>query len=108
MTSCACPASSLTAVQFAHGVVMQRCRSHELATWTVDGRRADTRTVRGLLKDLFVETRCQRRTPSPRALPVAVPAQATAAVDVLDGLAADDLLTALLNARGVQGRWATA
>lgn len=108
MTSCACPASSLTAVQFAHGVVMQRCRSHELATWTVNGRRADTRTVRGLLKDLFVESRGQRRDSAPAHASRVVRRDVPVPVDALAGLQDDDLLTALLNARGLQGSWVTA
>lgn len=112
MTSCACPTSRLTSVQFTHGVVMQRCQAHELATWTVDGRRADARTVRGRLKDVFVESRGQRRTAAPARTPrvaqPAVPAHPAGAVAAMAQAPDDDLLTALLNARGLTGSWATA
>ena len=113
MNSCACPASSLTSVAFAHGVVMQRCRSHELQTWTVDGRKTDARTVRTLLKDLFIETRGQRRSTSPAASPQSVvhldvPSQASTSSDVALGAGADERLTALLRSRGLQGSWAVA
>ena len=108
MNSCACPASRLTSVAFAHGVVMQRCRAHETQTWTVNGRPADGRTVRSLLKDLFVETRGLTRTsrPAPAQKVVAPSAQRNAEreEEVTPGL--DEQLTALLRARGLQGSWA--
>ena len=106
MSTCACPASSLTSVSFAHGVVMQRCGSHELQTWTVNGRRTDGRAVRGLLKDLFVETRGQRRPAA--ELPTHQVARSGARTHVAPDATTDERLTALLNARGVQGSWAIA
>ena len=117
MNRCACPASSLTSLEFAHGVVMQRCMSHEQQSWTVDGRLADARTVRSLLKDLFVEARGQRRSTvgaRPRRVGhLNAPARdrttsgaPAAGVDVDAG--ADEQLTALLRARGLQGSWAVA
>jgi len=117
MNSCACPASRLTSVAFAHGVVMQRCRSHELQTWTVNGRRTDAGAVRSLLKDLFVETRGQRRStsPIPAQQVITLPAAPSSAgltsefsSDVALDAGADERLTALLRSRGLQGSWAVA
>jgi hypothetical protein len=112
MNSCACPASSLTSVAFAHGVVMQRCRSHELQSWTVNGRRTDAGTVRGLLKDLFIETRGQRRSTSPiqaqKVVHLDVPSYESTSSDVALDAGADERLTALLRSRGLQGSWAVA
>ena len=106
MNSCACPASRLTSVAFAHGVVMQRCRSHETQAWTVNGRPAAAPAVRSLLKDLFIETRGRTRTSRPAPVqPVAAP-RAERAADPTAGL--DEQLTALLRARGMQGSWAVA
>ena len=112
MNSCACPASSLTSVEFAHGVVMQRCRSHELQTWTVDGRRTDARTVRRLLKEVFVETRGRTRSTSPSRAPrvahLDVPTYGDPSSEVALGAGADERLTALLRSRGLQGSWSVA
>ena len=116
MNSCACPASSVTSVAFAHGVVMQRCRAHELQTWTVEGRRTDASTVRTLLKDLFVETRGQRRStsPIPAQQVITLPDPSSASLtsefssDVALDAGADERLTALLRSRGLQGSWAVA
>lgn len=89
---------------------MQRCTSHELQTWTVDGRTADAGTVRSLLKDVFVETRGQRRSilpvPAQKVGRVQAPSYERASSDV--DLDAGDRLTALLRFRGLQGTWAVA
>ena len=113
MSTCSCPRSSLTSVAFAHGVMMQRCRAHELQAWTVEGRPADDATVRRLLKDLFVESRGRRgRSTSPAPARTVVhldlPAQEQVFSDVALDAGADAQLTALLRSRGLQGSWAVA
>ena len=111
MSTCVCAPAHLTSVAFAHDIVMQRCQRHELLTWTKDGRPTDTRTVRTLLKDLFVETRGARST-SPVARPatpaLTVPAQSHPSSDVALGAGADEALTSLLRSRGLQGSWSVA
>lgn len=114
MSTCICAPAHLTSVSFAHGIVMQRCRQHELQTWTKDGRATDAGTVRTLLKDLFVETRGTRsRATSPERRPAApvaftLPAQDHASSEVAMDAGADEALTALLRSRGLQGSWAVA
>ena len=103
MTRCACPASTLTSVAFASGVAMQRCPSHELQSWTVDGRPTDARTARRLLQALFVESRGQRRSGAPASRRTIPPAQPAA-----PARHSDEDLTALLNARGLPGTWSVA
>ena len=108
MSTCICAPAHRTSVAFAHGIVMQRCRVHELQTWTQHGRPTDARTVRTLLKDLFVETRGVRSTsPVDRPAPVrlTLPAQDHASSEVALGAGADEALTALLRSRGLQGSW---
>ena len=111
MSTCICAPAHLTSVAFAHGIVMQRCRLHELQTWTKDGQATDARTVRTLLKDLFVETRGTRST-SPVArrtnVQLTLPAQDHTSSEVAMGAGADEALTALLRSRGLQGSWAVA
>ncbi len=111
MSTCICAPAHLTSVAFAHGIVMQRCRVHELQIWTQDGRATDARTVRTLLKDLFVETRGTRATsPATRRddVHLDVPSQDHAFSDVALDAGADEALTALLRSRGLQGSWAVA
>lgn len=113
MSTCACAPAHCTTVAFSHGIVLQRCWQHDLQTWTLDGRATDARTVRGLLKDLFVETRGVRtRSTSPvrgrTAAPLTVPAPGNVFSDVALGAGADAALTALLRSRGLQGSWSVA
>ena len=113
MSSCACSPAARTTVTFAHGVVLERCPRHEQQSWTIDGRPTAHAEVLRVLKDLFTAERgrrasgvlpARRRTvvdlnePRPAA-PVAEPAATPWA---------DDQLTELLNARGLQGSWAVA
>lgn len=111
MSTCVCPPAHLTAVGFAHGIVMQRCRVHELQTWTQDGRPTDADAVRSLLRDLFVETRGARAT-SPVSRPAAgsVPSasQSHASSEVALDAGADEALTTLLRSRGLAGSWGVA
>jgi hypothetical protein len=111
MNSCACPPATLTSVAFAHGIVMQRCVSHEQQTWILDGRPIDSATVRPALKDLFIQQRDLRQRPrsaAPRrhAVPL-VPTPTPVVQHPAADPRADDL-TALLNARGLQGSWSVA
>lgn len=111
MSTCICAPAHLTCVAFAHGIVMQRCRVHELQKWTLDGRATDARTVRTLLKDLFVETRGTRSTsPATRPAPVSLtlPVQSHTSSEVALDAGTDEALTSLLRARGLQGSWAVA
>ena len=114
MDTCSCAPATLTCVTFARGVVMRRCRRHELQTWTVDGRRTDAETARGLLRDLFVEMRGERArstspAPTPRVLHLEVPSyDDDPSAEVALPAGADERLTALLNSRGLQGSWAVA
>lgn len=100
MTSCACPESTLTSLTFADGVVLVRCRVHELQTWVVEGRAMGTDAALPVLKDLFVEHRGKGGRPRavPRKAPVRAPREMPAA-------AVDERLTKLLNARGLPGSW---
>lgn len=111
MSTCVCAPAHLTSVAFQHGIVMQRCRRHELQTWTQDGRPTDAVTVRTLLKDLFVETRGARSS-SPAARPapmrLTLPARSHPSSEVALDAGADQALTALLRSRGLQGSWAVA
>lgn len=113
MSTCACAPSHRTTVAFSHGIVLQRCRLHDLQTWTLDGRATDAPTVRGLLKDLFVEARGARtRSTSPLRRRASAPLRAAVPTevprDVALGAGADEALTALLRSRGVQGSWSVA
>jgi hypothetical protein len=114
MDTCSCAPASLTCVTFARGIVMRRCPAHEVQSWTVDGSRTDAATARGLLKDVFVELRGQRvrsssPAPTPRVLHLDVPSyDDDPSTEVALPAGADERLTALLNARGLQGSWATA
>ena len=109
MNTCACAPAARTSVAFAHGIVMHRCRVHELLTWTVEGRPVETSDVRGQLKDLFVEERGQQRRASgpaaDKVIRLSAPLERTAPAD---DATVDEQLTALLRSRGVQGSWATA
>ena len=107
MTSCACPASTLTSLRFADGLVMLRCGAHEQQAWFVDGRQAEQHEVLPALRDLFTVRRGERReslrpAPRPRVVQLQEPE-----APVLEG---DDSerLTALLRARGLSGSWAVA
>lgn len=111
MNTCSCAPAHLSSVAFAHGIVMHRCRRHELQQWTQDGRPTDARTVRTLLKDLFVETRGARSTSPvdrPAAVRLTVPAQSHTSSKVALDAGADEALTALLRSRGLQGSWSVA
>jgi hypothetical protein len=111
MSTCVCAPAHLTSVAFAHGIVMSRCRVHDLQTWTQDGRLTDPRTVRTLLKDLFLETRGTRATsPGTRPAPPrpSVPTQEHGVSEVVLDAGADEALTALLRSRGMNGSWAVA
>lgn len=108
MTRCQCPATSLTSVRFADGLVMVRCSAHEQQAWLVDGQPAEKHQVLPALKDLFVDRRGERSTSRRTAskqrvvrLPETTPYEAVPAD-------ADDSarLTALLHARGLSGTWA--
>ncbi|MCW2679893.1 MAG: hypothetical protein JWM62_1294 [Frankiales bacterium] len=111
MTSCACPAASLTSLRFADGLVMLRCAAHEQQAWFVDGRAAERHEVLPALRDLFVDRRRGERSAGrvrparPRVLQMQEPApHEVVPVEADDS----ERLTALLRARGLSGSWAVA
>jgi hypothetical protein len=103
-STCTCTRSQLTTVRFAHEVVLLRCARHEQQFWTVGGRPASASRAHDVLREVFVEGRARRggrRVPSPRrGVQLVPPSPAPAATA--------QSLTALLNARGVEGSWAVA
>ena len=101
MSTCSCAPAHRTSVAFAHGIVMQRCRAHDLQTWTHHGRPTDAGTVRTLLKDLFVEQR-GTRSGMPRHVPRIHRAP------VVRTPAPEDAIAAVLRAHGVEGTWSIA
>lgn len=121
MSSCSCPAASLTSVSFDHGMELRRCGAHDTQQWVVDGQVRDRTEVLTTLREAFLARRAQRRpatrlpTPDapPPALPAALPAAPAAAappvrIELPDDATAEQALTALLRARGVDGAWAIA
>jgi hypothetical protein len=113
MSTCGCAPATLTSVAFANGVVLQRCRTHEVQTWTGGDRATSGTAPLPALKDLFVQERGHGKRPAAaarraRVARPAAPRPAAAAPDVRPEAPSDDLLTALLNARGLSGAWTVA
>lgn len=107
MSRCACPAASLTSLQFADGVVMLRCGAHEHQEWFIDGRPAQRHEVLPALKDVFVGRRGERSSSRRHAVRRSVvrQPQPTSYEQVPTGAAATEQLNALLRARGLSGTW---
>lgn len=122
MSMCPCSPSSLTAVTFENGIVLQRCGMHDVQGWVVAGEATDRDEVLANLRGVFSVRNDQRRrdraavartaTPvAPATAPPAPVAPATAAAPTPEMLRAtnpDEQLTALLQARGLPGAWAVA
>lgn len=123
MSLCSCPPDALTSVAFADGTVLLRCGAHERQAWLVDGEPAPRQAALDGLRALFTEQRYQRarrpRRPRPAVVDLVVPAprMVPPAVVRLDPPRVDahqrdrrdgELLTALLQARGLPGTWAVA
>lgn len=106
MPSCTC--ADHTSVVFTTGVVLLRCSTHDSQTWRVRGRTATRAVAVAALRDAFQERSGggQRRRPAPR--PSGVPARIVALPDATTPVPSAEALTALLNARGLAGSWATA
>ena len=110
MSTCDCAPGTLTSFAFSNGVVLQRCLLHEVQSWTGADRSASGTAPLTALKDLFVQERghWKRPVPPPRAAAPAPRPPAPREHVVPADPPTDDLLTALLNARGLTGAWAVA
>lgn len=104
MPSCTC--ADRTSVVFTTGVELLRCSAHDSQTWRVRGRTATRAVAVAALRDAFQDrTAAPRRRPVPR--PSGVPARVVTLPDAAAPVPSAEALTALLNARGLAGSWAT-
>ena len=106
MPSCPCAPADLTRVRIADAVELLRCSAHDLQRWVVDGEPVGREAVLHRLRGVFDDRRGERRSsrlapPLPAVVRLPEPAAALAGT-------ADEQLTALLRARGIEGSWALA
>lgn len=102
-----CTCADRTAVVFTTGVELLRCSTHDTQTWRVHGRPTTRAVAVAALRDAFqVRTFSEpRRRPAPRRS--GVPERVVALPDASAPVPSAEALTALLNARGLAGTWAT-
>lgn len=118
MPLCGCATATLTALTFERGLALLRCGAHEEQVWTVHGEPVPVVDAHARLRAAFAGNRSQTRRTGSRACGGRVlnllgqrpPAREPrpAAVNVRSMLGADERLTALLNAQGLQGSWSVA